>query len=102
LDQYASKKYIHNLDLRKANFEVNADADSEMCSAVAKGLENSHSKRYYLPDAEIPIVLMDRYGKRCSRATDVLKSFALHIVPFHWKPLSVSTRVIQQYVTGVT
>jgi hypothetical protein len=58
--------------LRKANSEGNADADSEMCSAVAKAFENSTLETLYLPDDEINCP--SRTGIRDARATDVLKA----------------------------
>jgi hypothetical protein len=46
-----------------------------MCSAVVKGLvENSTLKRYTRPIRKFQLFSMDLYGKRCSRATDVLKA----------------------------
>jgi hypothetical protein len=72
------------LDLRKANCEVNADADSEMCSAVVKGLvENSlHLKRYNCPMTEIPIVLHGPVWQEMLESNRCLKSFVY--ILFHF------------------
>jgi hypothetical protein len=51
-------------------------------------LRTLHSRRFP-PDPEDSIVLMDRWQEMLE-SNRCLKSFALHIVPFHWKPLSVS------------
>jgi Ran GTPase-activating protein (RanGAP) involved in mRNA processing and transport len=49
---------ITMLDLRKADCKENADADSELCSAVAKGLvKNSTLETLYVPDTENPVVI---------------------------------------------
>jgi hypothetical protein len=71
------------LDLRKANCEVNADTDSEMCSAVAKGLvENSTPETLLPPDDGNSIVLHGPVWQEMLESNRCLKSFVY--ILFHF------------------
>jgi hypothetical protein len=63
-------------------------------------LRTLHLNAIPAPD-DTEIVLHGPVWQEMLESNRCLKK-ALHIVPFHWKPLRCLARVIQQYVTGVT
>jgi hypothetical protein len=69
---------ITTLDLRKPNCELNADADSELCSAVAKGLvKNSALETLCIPDTENAIVLHGPVWQEMLESNQYLKKLFL-------------------------